>query len=303
MSLLRHIVCLFIAMLISALGASMAFAIPLNTSEILFYQTENLHSHATASVNFEARAPPLDVSNVVVTGGVTVMQGSTFALRGQETVAVFFGFNADHNAPNRVPAYGTGEFAFDMKIGEPLGLEGSAARNQEKIAAIAYLLSNPGAVLDASVDELKATMAEASRLWDQGDFRDAQALMARAQLDLASLTTGTAALTIMTAKGARAMAKVTGQPVVYRELNPAGAQVTSADLPQDFTRVAHPNGDIVIRSPDGTIYRNTDEIPQAAFATNRGDLVPDVPENVPYFRVQGAGCRVVVLEPLLAAIR
>lgn len=101
MNFLRHILRLFVAMLFSALGASIAFAAPINTSEFSFYQAENSLLNQTDDVGFAARAPPLAVPNVAITGGVTSMQGSAFALHGQETVAALFGFGVDLDAPNR----------------------------------------------------------------------------------------------------------------------------------------------------------------------------------------------------------
>lgn len=82
-------------MLLSTLGASMALAVPVATSEISFFQAEPTQFAQTDDVGFAARAPPLAAANVGVTGGVTVMQGSAFALHGQETVAVLFGFSVD----------------------------------------------------------------------------------------------------------------------------------------------------------------------------------------------------------------
>jgi hypothetical protein len=74
---------------------------PINTSEVSFYQTENTLLTQSQDVGFAARAPPLAVTNVAITGGVTSMQGSAFALYGQETVAALFGFSDDLDAPNR----------------------------------------------------------------------------------------------------------------------------------------------------------------------------------------------------------
>jgi len=86
MGFLRHILRLFVAMLFSALVASMVFAVPLMASDITYLQAETTHFTPADDVGFAARAPPLAAANVAVTGGVTVMQGSAFALHGQETV-------------------------------------------------------------------------------------------------------------------------------------------------------------------------------------------------------------------------
>lgn len=100
MEFLRHILRLCVVMLLSTLGASMALAAPMATSEITYFQTETTHFAQGADVNFAARAPPLAVTNVALTGGGTVIRGGTYTLHGQETVAALFGFDADHNATN-----------------------------------------------------------------------------------------------------------------------------------------------------------------------------------------------------------
>ncbi len=105
MSSVRNILRLFVVMLFSALGASMAVAAPMDTTEIPFYQTENTPFSQAADVGFTARAPPLAVAKFEVPGGVTPMQGSAFALHGQETVAALFGFVGDHKATNSRPAH------------------------------------------------------------------------------------------------------------------------------------------------------------------------------------------------------
>jgi hypothetical protein len=103
---IRNILCLFVALLFSTLGASMALAVPMATSEIIYPQTKTTYFSQPDDVSFAARAPPLAVTNVEVTGCFTVMRGSASAAHGQETVAALFGFDADLNAPNRVPGGG-----------------------------------------------------------------------------------------------------------------------------------------------------------------------------------------------------
>ncbi len=100
MTMLHQIFHLCVVMLLSVFSASMALAAPLHTSETSFYQAENTLSTQAADVGFAVRAPPLAVSNIAITGGVTVMHGSAFSANGQETVAVLFGFGTDHIAPN-----------------------------------------------------------------------------------------------------------------------------------------------------------------------------------------------------------
>ena len=59
MNLLSHILHLCVAMLLSALGVNMAFAVPMNAVGITFYQTETTHFAQTNDVSFAARAPPI----------------------------------------------------------------------------------------------------------------------------------------------------------------------------------------------------------------------------------------------------
>jgi hypothetical protein len=89
-------------MLFTVFGVNTALAVQMATSEITYLQTETTHLAQGADASFAARAPPMAVDNVEVTGGVTVVQGSAFTLHGQETVASLFGFNADHIATNKV---------------------------------------------------------------------------------------------------------------------------------------------------------------------------------------------------------
>ena len=58
------------------------------------------HTNQATDIGFAAREPPLAAEDVTVTGGVTVVQGSAFALHGQETVAALFGFDDDFIVPN-----------------------------------------------------------------------------------------------------------------------------------------------------------------------------------------------------------
>ena len=64
---------MFVTMMFSALGASMAFAIPVVSSDITYFQTEPTHILQADDTGFAARAPPLAVTNVAVTGGGAVM--------------------------------------------------------------------------------------------------------------------------------------------------------------------------------------------------------------------------------------
>lgn len=81
----------------------MAFAAPMATSEITYFQTETTYFVQAADVGFAARAPPLAVSNIAGAGGVTVMHGGAFTLHGQETVAALFGFSVDSTVTNTGP--------------------------------------------------------------------------------------------------------------------------------------------------------------------------------------------------------
>ena len=102
MSFVHNMLRLFVVILFSALGTSMAFAVPMNMSEITFAQTDTADFAQPVNVGFAARAPPLAAANAVLTGGVTFMQGSAFTLHCQETVAALFGFDANYTAPNSV---------------------------------------------------------------------------------------------------------------------------------------------------------------------------------------------------------
>lgn len=75
---------------------------PIATSEIAFFQAGTTHFTQDDDLGFTARAPPMTATNVAVTGGVTVIRGSAFALDGQEAVVALFGFVGDHNATNSV---------------------------------------------------------------------------------------------------------------------------------------------------------------------------------------------------------
>lgn len=102
MGFLRHIIGLIAALLVTAFSATATPVAPAASQQVDFppYHQAALAEHA--DVHFTARAPPLAVSNVEVTGGVTVMQGSAFAVHGQETVAALFGFGDSSFAPNSV---------------------------------------------------------------------------------------------------------------------------------------------------------------------------------------------------------
>ncbi len=100
MGLVQHISRMCVAILFTILGANAVFSVPFSASELTFFQSETTHITQEDDVGFAARAPPLAAANVEVTGGVTVMQGSAFALHGQETVAALFGFDVGLNAPN-----------------------------------------------------------------------------------------------------------------------------------------------------------------------------------------------------------
>lgn len=100
MNFLHHILRLLSVILFSVFGANTALAVTVTTSEVIYPQTKTTHFAQGDDVGFAARAPPMAVPNVAITGGVTVMQGGVVALHGQETVAVFFGFDGDLDAPN-----------------------------------------------------------------------------------------------------------------------------------------------------------------------------------------------------------
>ena len=63
---------IFVVVLFSAFGANIAFAVPINISEIIYPQTKTTHFGQADDVGFAARAPPLAVSNVAGSGGTGV---------------------------------------------------------------------------------------------------------------------------------------------------------------------------------------------------------------------------------------
>jgi len=80
----------------------MASAVSVPASDITYFQTETSRIGRGDGVGFAARAPPIAMSNVAITGGVTVMQGSAFTLHKQETVAALFSFECFTNVTNSV---------------------------------------------------------------------------------------------------------------------------------------------------------------------------------------------------------
>ena len=69
MTLIRRILHLCVVRLFSALGASIAFAVPMTASEISFFQAETPHFTQADDVGFTARAPPMAVSNTEASAG------------------------------------------------------------------------------------------------------------------------------------------------------------------------------------------------------------------------------------------
>ena len=101
MGIFFHALRFCLAILFSVLGAKMAFAVPLDASEIISPQTEITHFAQRDDVGFATRATPLAVPDVAVTGGSTAMHGSVCSLHGHETVAALFGFDEDYIATNK----------------------------------------------------------------------------------------------------------------------------------------------------------------------------------------------------------
>lgn len=177
--------------------------------------------------------------------------------------ADFFGENA---AALAVLVYDVG---LGGALDNGLGIGGSAERNQARIDAVLYVIHNPGEVPTAILNQLKADMAEAGRLFEAGDLDGAARIMGRMEAGIASGMAGAAGAVQLTASGARALAKITRKPVVYRELQGGGAAVTNTDLPDGFRRVAHPNGDIVTMATDARVFASVDEIGVGNWMTYR----------------------------------
>lgn len=71
--------------LVTSLGAVSALAMPYLTSDAHFLTAQHQIREQSTNIAFAAHASSLAGSNVTIIGGVTVMQASAFALRGQET--------------------------------------------------------------------------------------------------------------------------------------------------------------------------------------------------------------------------
>ena len=151
-------------MLFSVLGAGMAFAVPMNTSEISFYQAENTLLTQAADAGFTARAPPMAVSNVAVTGGVTSMQGSAFTVHGQETVAALFGFGDDLNATNRTVETGARRGEIPYWDHEAAEAAYDVIRQTDDVAAIAR---NTG-MREAQIQRIRDHLFNNTHILDEG---------------------------------------------------------------------------------------------------------------------------------------
>ncbi|EBA11190.1 deaminase [Roseobacter sp. CCS2] len=79
-------------LLVIAFGVGPVLAPPALALDVQYRQLNQYHTNQASDIGFAARAPPLAAANVATIGDVTVMQGGSFALYGQETVAALFGF-------------------------------------------------------------------------------------------------------------------------------------------------------------------------------------------------------------------
>lgn len=136
MKFLQSIIGLIFALLLSAVGAPATPMAPTAAHQAVFFSYQEAVRVEHTDMYFATRAPLVSAANVAITGDVTVMQGSAFALYGQETVAALFGFSADHIAPNRVTVSDIGELrppalqlldGEDVLIGPTEGLQSRTA--------------------------------------------------------------------------------------------------------------------------------------------------------------------------------
>ena len=95
MIVVRHIVQLLIFLLFATLGAVPVLAMPQPMVDTHYTSFKLQITEQSNYIAFTARAPPMAVPNVALTGGVTVMQGGAFTLHGQETDV--FSFNPVNN--------------------------------------------------------------------------------------------------------------------------------------------------------------------------------------------------------------
>lgn len=99
----RYLLQILSALFLVVADLNAVVAAPTGAGEITFYRTDTTHVAQVDDIGFTARAPPMAVSNVAATGGVSAMQGGAFVLHGHETVTVPFGFGRATIAPNRTP--------------------------------------------------------------------------------------------------------------------------------------------------------------------------------------------------------
>ncbi|KIC36103.1 hypothetical protein RA27_22450 [Ruegeria sp. ANG-R] len=92
---------LCVILLFAVIGAGMALALPTATSDVTYFPTETSNFTQADDLGFAARAPPMAAANVVIKGGVTVVQGGAFSFHRHETVVDSLGFGGDLNATNR----------------------------------------------------------------------------------------------------------------------------------------------------------------------------------------------------------
>lgn len=167
MSFLRDIIGLGIALLVTALSAVAMPMAPTASNQAQFFPLQQVATVEHTEVNFAARAPLLAVSNVAVTGGITSMQGSAFALHGQETVAALFGFGGDLNAPNSVSSrpLTAGDLGINGQLDELTGtftVQNGVAN--VRIDMIEGTISNPLSVVDNIIDTARVNGATSLRL-------------------------------------------------------------------------------------------------------------------------------------------
>lgn len=252
MNFIHHILRLCVVILFSALGASVALAVPVATSESIYFQTYTKHAAQSEDDGFAARAPPFAAQNVAITGGVAVMQGSAFALNGQGDATCLKGFhNAQRiEAKEQFKGFLTSIPEFLPVIGDAIAMEACLA-NPSLINCGGFVV----AIVPVVGDGLRVSLSKGDEVIDLTVTRASDG-----EFSYSGVATNT------------------GLPTGSTKLNPAGAQINA---PKDFDVYQTPAGDRVYKSPNGTVYKSLDEIPQVTAYNNKHVA----PKNVPWNKV------------------
>lgn len=103
MRFVLHIIGLIVALLISVLSAVAMPMAPTAPHQAEFFPHQQAAVAKHADVHFAARAPPMAVADVAITGAAVAERGNGIAMRGHETQVVSLGFGVGLDATNSVP--------------------------------------------------------------------------------------------------------------------------------------------------------------------------------------------------------